>query len=71
MARIQVPKTYIDKNVATTVDWGAITDQFNTQLKAEELRRNQLKDEIETNSRSIAKTLDDAPLGNHAGMKLY
>ena len=64
---INIPKTYIERKAATTVDWGAIGKQVNESMIQLETDRKNQRAEIEKNSREIATTLDNAPLGQHAG----
>jgi len=61
------PTGYARGKAVESLDWSAISNKLDTTMQAvqteKELQRNKIKEESE----AIQTTLDNAPLGNHAG----
>ena len=64
------PTGYAEGKAVEHVNWDTINTQFQEQMQQIEADREAKRNEIDANSREIMTTLDNSPLGNHAGRNI-
>tara|TARA_R100001463_G_scaffold76672_2_gene130816 strand:- start:2151 stop:4286 length:2136 start_codon:yes stop_codon:yes gene_type:complete len=61
------PTGYKRGTALETLDWSAISDKLDKEIQAVEQDRENKRTEIKKNSDEMFDTLNNSPLGNHAG----
>lgn len=58
---------YVEREAGDQIDWSVIGSDITKMLQEEVVRREELKSEIDKSTRAYAKTLSEAPTGQHRG----
>ena len=56
---------YVEREAGDQIDWSVIGSDITKMLQEEVVRREELKSEIDKSTRAYAKTLSEAPTGQH------
>jgi len=62
---------YVDREAASVIDWNKISQTLITSLDAEKTRREELKNQIESNSLKFGEELDNAPQGDYTNQNTW